>query len=338
MINHANQPSKDLLGLAVLDAELQILADVVVDLTSVIRGAQDFRLFALGTTIANNKQIYISSNDMLIPLWIIPDNTPKELTKLPVMFEGGLDAWVASSRLDVLCSPCAKMRSCGKNFQFFESNNKLWSEVWPSSPHLIRSIYSPCERKKEPTFSFSTGNAPAASFRNKEVDAFAGFEGKNPRRRAKGPPWLTRGRGSACCLPVKHPQTGEALSMGISHSKTLGTHGMQANHYLSQLYAFSNEPPFALVAESGYFCLPFPSIEEHVIQTVNISRWRVLSLGNGFIYPDCPRIHFISGMVFDADDEDKVIISFGVNDCYSRFVQVSLSGLLDLLFNGVDTT
>ena len=342
MVNHTKVQPKDWLGLALMNADWQILADTVVDLASVLRGAQDFRLFLLQTQ-SDSEQIYISSNDALVPMWFSPLGTVSRtsLTQLPVVFggpDGRLEAWVAASSHDMLCAPCAKPRSCGKNFHFFTSQNQLWAEVWPSAPHLIRSVDSPCQRRNEPNQTYAAEESPMASFRNKEMDLLGttSDEKDTMRRRAKAPAWLTRGRGSACCLPIRNPRTGESLLMGIGHSKTLGKQGLQPNHYISTLYAFSDKPPFALVAQSGYFCLPFPSHDEPHDSgpMVNITRWRVLNLGGDLVYQDCPRIHFVSGMTLDARDPDKVVIAFGINDCVSRFVQVSLSDLVKLLLFG----
>eukprot|EP00977_Amphora_coffeiformis_P002343 scaffold437_cov159-Amphora_coffeaeformis.AAC.22 len=347
MVNYTKVQPKDWLGLALMNADWQILADAVFDLASVLRGAQDFRLFVLQTqsSDASLEQIYISSNDALVLLRLLPPvgTGGASWTQLPVVFGGGsgqpLGGWVAASSHDVLCAPCGKPRSCGKNFHFFttttmnQNQNQLWAEVWPSAPHLVRSVDAPCQRRNEPNQTYAAEESPVASFRNQEADVLdmtANADGEDTmRRRAKAPAWLTRGRGSACCLPIQNPRTGESLLMGIAHSKTLGKQGLQPNHYLSTLYAFSDKPPFALVAHSGFFCLPFPSNDEpnDSIPMVNITRWRVLNLGDKLVYHDCPRIHFVSGMTLDVRDPDKVVIAYGINDCVSRFIQVSLSDL-----------
>ena len=331
MMNYTNVHTKDWLGLAMLTANLEIITDVVVDLRAVLRGAQDFRLFLLDTA-GDSEQIYIGSNDVLVPLWLdLNDKKKTALTRIPSVFGDGFEAWVDPT---ILCAPCGKPRMCGKNFHFFTSQNQTWAEIWPTAPHLVRSVDSPCRRKNEPNQSFSTEHSPEPSFRNHEVMVLDS-DVNTMHRKGKAPPWLTRGRGSACCIAIRHPRTGQSLWMGISHSKTLGNQGLQPNHYLSSIYAFESEPPFGLVAQSGYFCLPFPSTypRDNTVM-VNLTRWRVLRLGEDLVYPTCPRIHFVSGMTLNALDPTRVIISYGINDCVSRFVQVRLLDMLDVLFNG----
>lgn len=361
MVSNEKVQPKDWLGLALLDAEWNMVSETVVNVQSVIRGAQDFRLFAIGgndNETTDHTTVYLNSNDVLLPLKLaLPssEETTNTWVQLTAVFDQQLKqssspqlpVWVAPKQ--TRCAPCGKPRSCGKNFHFFTSAaspHQLWAEVWPSSPHVVRLLgdESPCRRDQEPQKTHLTENSPAASFVNPEIAAIneAVEITKNlPRRRAKAPFWLTRGRGSACCLPIRHPETGKSLLMGIAHSKTLGEVGeMQPNHYVSTLYAFEDQPPFALVAQSGYFCLPFPGANMSSLTAatdnpmVNITRWRVLRLGKGREHTNCPRIHFVSGMVLDANDPHKVIVTYGVNDCFSRFVQVLLSDLIRILFYG----
>lgn len=361
MINYEKVTPKDWLGLALLDAEWNIQAETIVDVQPALRGAQDFRLFVLGGDHRDTTEpttIYLNSNDVLLPLRLIVPSSNEEAattwTKLVTVFEQQeqhqslstqqLQVWVAPKQ--TRCAPCAKPRSCGKNFHFFTASaspRQLWVEVWPSSPHLVRLLgdESPCRRNQEPQEAYVTQDSPEPSFANPEMSTRNGEEettNNPPKRRAKAASWLTRGRGSACCIPIQHPESGQSLLLGIAHSKTLGKGGgMQPNHYLSSLYAFENQPPFALVAQSGYFCLPFPAEDVSSASDnpmVNITRWRILRLGERLEYPHCPRIHFVSGMALDAHDPDKVTVTYGLNDCFSRFVQVSLSDLTRLLFYG----
>lgn len=51
----------------------------------------------------------------------------------------------------------------------------------------------------------------------------------------------------------------------------------------------------------------------------------------GTIY-DCPAIHFITGMTEKADDPDKLIIAYGVEDCTSWFIEVGKEEVVKLLF------
>ena len=68
------------------------------------------------------------------------------------------------------------------------------------------------------------------------------------------------------------------------------------------------------------------SDNEQVYGSANDSKLRI----NGMTF-ECPRIHFITGIAEKLGDEEKVIISYGVNDCYPRMIEVSKSFLVSLL-------
>jgi hypothetical protein len=356
LVNGTKPEAHDWLGLALLTADFHVVADVVVDLAAILHEAQDFRLFSLPATaesarneVVGEEQMYISSNDVLLPLLLVratEDAQDPGIRQVPSVFGSDFAVFVAPMS-QALCAPCGRQHSgpCGKNFHFFVSQGQLWAEVWPSAPHIIRSVEAaPCRRQLEPRQSFTSEVAPEVSFQNVEVEARSGASELGAdnvpvlRRRAKAPSWLTRGRGSTCCMSVQHPVTRESLWLGISHSKTLGTQGMAPNHYLSTLYAFEDKPPFALVAQSGFFCLPFPPPDDpsDAIPLLNVTRWRILRLGDteNLISHSCPRIHFVSGMTLDAVDPNLVVIAYGINDCTSRLIKVRLEDLMQLLFLG----
>ena len=48
---------------------------------------------------------------------------------------------------------------------------------------------------------------------------------------------------------------------------------------------------------------------------------------------NCPRIHFVTGMVENADDPSKVIIFYGVNDCVPRMIVVDKAEIIQMLFD-----
>ena len=188
MVNNEKMKPRDWLGLALLDNEWNIQTEIVVDVQSVVRGAQDFRLFVLGgdnrQTINEPSTVYLSSNDVLLPLRLIPPADKESTTtwtQLDVVFEPQprqqqssttptLQVWAAPKKTQ--CAPCAKARSCGKNFNFFATGDDalprhhLWAEVWPSAPHLVRLVGddSPCRRDQEPQQTHLTEDSPVASF------------------------------------------------------------------------------------------------------------------------------------------------------------------------------
>jgi hypothetical protein len=49
---------------------------------------------------------------------------------------------------------------------------------------------------------------------------------------------------------------------------------------------------------------------------------------------DCPKVHFVSGMVEKFDDPSQIILAYGINDCAPRMVQVAKSDIVSMLFLG----
>lgn len=319
-------PMKDWLGLALLRQDLTVIQDVVVDLKKAhFASAQDFRLFVL------HDQLYISSYDILAPLWLIPPLGATNTMILPIVF-GDLEIAV---RDFVSCAPCNKKNHrgyCGKNMNYFvDANQESVVEIWPSPPHLVRTLNTDaqCLRNETPDSRVDGSQPPVhPSFASIEELHFPGF--------SRWESLLTRGRGGACCVSLSHPATGETLLVGIQHSKTIHQGpkrlpgNVEPNHYLSSVYAFEPKPPYRIVAQSGYFCLGFPSQpEQDANPLVRATTWRKLVLGEEF---DCPRISFVSGMTLKEDDPFTVIIAYGINDCVSRMIEVPMSDLERLLF------
>jgi len=136
-----------------------------------------------------------------------------------------------------------------------------------------------------------------------------------------------RGRGTACCVDIEFGTNQTSFKVGISHLTT------DSRGYLSQFYAFDLRPPkFLNVAKSGYFCLGrmnpetdlnaetqiFPFPDSHNLHASNITY-------------DCPHITFLSGITEFQADKNYVVISYGVNDCYSRSIVVSKKRIIEFL-------
>ena len=157
---------------------------------------------------------------------------------------------------------------------------------------------------------------------------------------------------------------GRRLLLGFSHRKTrrgLGRASPQYN-YVSRVYAFEPTPPFDVVARSGFFCLGFAlgkrsddsldgtsrrgvagrshavrhlrdeeaneSDNEQVWGAANDYRLKI----NGEVFDNCPAIHFVTGIADKlGDEEETAIVSYGVNDCYPRMIEVSKKFLVSLL-------
>lgn len=149
---------------------------------------------------------------------------------------------------------------------------------------------------------------------------------------------LTSERGSSCCVQVQ--RQGRPLLLGISHSKfkfqTKKTRhnlpgNVSANHFFSTLYAMEAGPPYAVVAQSGKFCLGFSSPAEVATQNPygRATVARPLRLGDDVF--DCPAIHFVSGMT-DTPDGKHLVIAYGVADCSPRMVKVLIDDVMRILF------
>lgn len=172
-------------------------------------------------------------------------------------------------------------------------------------------------------------------------------------------------RGSACCVRVKknqiHPtiletnsstlsddkgSSGDDLLVAMVHPKTKfpGKRlppGVIKNTYFSRFIAFLPEPPYTIVARSGMFCLGYPSPDldgrgdpgshEGPLTFVKMGRMTFANETYG-----CPRIHFVMGMIDKVkqkkqNEPDSVILSYGVADCLSRFVEIRKSEIVRML-------
>jgi hypothetical protein len=130
--------------------------------------------------------------------------------------------------------------------------------------------------------------------------------------------------------------------LGIAHSKTKYNHKqgsdaysekgqVQANHFFSSFYAMQDRPSYNVVARSGKFCLGFAQEDQssdNPYTRMNVGPLQLM--GKTF---DCPRIHFVSGMIEKADDPSKVIISYGINDCVPRMIVVDKAEIIQMLFD-----
>ncbi len=175
-------------------------------------------------------------------------------------------------------------------------------------------------------------------------------------------------RGSACCtritaksiFPLSKNLQGklsisedEELLVAIVHPKTRYPgktlpQGVVPNTYLSRFIAVLNREPYTIVAKSGAFCLGYPSHDDTntatatATATANPLQWvPMMPLHFANETMNCPRIHFVTGMV-DAvrtgktalqenSGEESVIVSYGVSDCLSWFVEIPKSEIMRML-------
>jgi hypothetical protein len=86
-----------------------------------------------------------------------------------------------------------------------------------------------------------------------------------------------------------------------------------------------------VVAQSGKFCFGFGTDRDSTDNPYTEMNLEILQV-MGETY-ECPRIHFVSGMVEKADDASKLIIAYGVNDCVPRMVVVGKAEIIQMLFS-----
>ena len=136
--------------------------------------------------------------------------------------------------------------------------------------------------------------------------------------------------GSACCLSIV--LEGKDVLVGITHLKLdirkpwhqrdiyKRYHNHPHRQFVSRFVAYQPNPPFDIVALGGHFCLGFASDEEGMREGGNSLAGRNMEHRLDLLNEtyDCPNIHFISGLAEYVGDPTKVIISYGVNDCYPR--------------------
>ena len=160
-------------------------------------------------------------------------------------------------------------------------------------------------------------------------------------------------RGSACCVKMVDPTNGKTVLVGISHPKTPYPgkklpKDVETNTYLSRFFAFEPHYPYNIVARSGMFCFGYPTNEhDGGIDSTNDGRgdtypsgtYKMAPLQFANITHNCPKIHFVTGIIdkvsiAGAEDSTKrVIISYGISDCLSRFIEVDKTEIAKLLWS-----
>ena len=330
--------SRNYLGLALLDKDLKMIQDVVIRAPDILIKFVDFRLFVLKGTL------YLTSNCQMVRLWINPSESTTNLIRVSVFpnkFPSPLT--VAMGNNPSVCSRSMPELQGAKNLNYFvDANGKAVVEFQPASPRDVRII-------KPNLPDFPNGPGPNEIFTDNSASVlqspsfFTLEELDLANRRGFYGQAFTGYRGSACCEFVDTPQQQKVLTnssqllLGIAHVKTpYGRKKLQGvvtpNQYLSRFYAFEPTPPYRLVAQSGYFCLPAnpPSNNNNRNPMAAIPTQNPLDIGDT-IY-NCPKIHFISGMVAKVGDNTKLIIAYGVDDCTSWFIEVDKRQVVDLLF------
>ncbi|GKY94992.1 hypothetical protein MPSEU_000463800 [Mayamaea pseudoterrestris] len=313
-------PEGKALGLALLRADFSIIADVAIDVKAIDKSVQDYRIFEF------DNQLYLSSHYLMWPFWLETFNGTGHYgaVKLKHKFDIAneqqhpFDVYI---RQAASCARYSKGRN-GKNLNFFKDleTNEIMMELLPMGPKMRIDLNKSCDWNGEPQEpDTEPPSVSEATFRTMEELHYGTSS------------LFWNDRGSACCVSIADPRnvTGPPLLLGIAHGKTLkGPYNGFAHQYTSSFYAMESVRPYGVVAKTGRFCLGFPSEHEEDNPYARLNM-RTLFVGESV---NCPRIHFVSGMLEKADDPSILVIGYGVNDCAPRIVQVEKEYVIRLLF------
>ena len=315
-------------GFALLRSDLTIIQDTVVDFKKAGGYVvEDFRIFVL------NDNLYVSSFDFIFPIWLVEPFDAKDAVVLNQRFPSNMQSeMVLFGRSYKSCVPFRdKSRQRGKNMNFFvdRESGQPMVERYPMGEKAPVDLTAKCiPREAEPSRIMISG-LPSPSFVTSDELHFN-------RQEVYDPPYTSE-RGSSCCVPFQD-QNGQELLLGISHSKTRFISkelrsdlkgNVAANEFFSSFYVMEPTAPYQVIARTGRFCLGFSSPEEVKSNPFALSNTEPLQIGQTY---NCPRIHFVSGMVEKADDPSKVIVTYGINDCVPRMVVISKLSISEMLF------
>lgn len=358
------------LGMALLDKNLTIIegSDVVMDINQAFKSKrmdnqlQDCQLLSAPTHYSqDHEKMFLLCNSYLTPV-LLRRRKPEVQSKLTSnkhtvknIFGNGLELSLIGDNLSGQEQKknflSLQLIPEAKNMHIFACKRQFYLEIWPSSPHIVREINllfpsNSIDRVYQP---FSETGVDIVS----KVDSPLSFDPPDSHRalnfESKQP------RGTACCIHMNWKNS--HVLVGIAHERTASTAKVFLNQfekasYLSQFYAFKPYPPFDLVMKSGYFCFgwaeiddvgcdnqPFACEVENFEGSIENPTTKIFGdkfpLHNGLILVNeaynCPKIQFATGIVEKSDDEDIVLISYSVNDCYPRTIQVSKDKILDML-------
>ncbi len=379
------KPKNEFIGFALLNSELEIVAEIAVDCISTQifkRNYEDFRVFNLRGGDGKSEQLYLTSEEAIVPIeLVLPDsqstNEIKGYKKLlpPSMF----DPYSSNQEEPKFTVWHRDQTSCsewkGKNFLYFDEMTAISKEnstsadahfetkllYWPSkNPNIVHSVdlNEGCKKWNKNYFDSSTEQIPP-----QPKASFQTMEGELPNQNKVEKFLFTGDRGSACCIRVPRDQIpisesiadyvknstkyseDNTLLVGLVHMKTQAAAqsqlGVTRNTYLSRFIAFLPHEPYTIVARTGKFCLGFPEEEdsskspEYPLFLKERRLWFKTE-----VLESCPRIHFPMSIIdkhTNDKEQDSVIISYGVQDCYSRFVEVKKSDIVQM-FRGNNTS
>jgi len=326
----------DLAGIAFLREDYSIIEEGLFDLRKAIHRSQDLRLAVFPPEEGSTEsRIYVSAFQQVTRLWLRPPVDSKSKRVYYDYFQRSENPfYVILEEHAACCTSCN-----GKNFHYFlDDSGTIMVETLPMNPHTVEEIdlNKDCDsssmNKKYQDTAIEQKFTPKPSFHNTDTTYFLD-NGVYELPYSKE-------HGTTCCIRMKHPQNSDKeLLVGISHSKTMLDDKIRSEtvteqrQYLSRFYAFEPVYPYRIVAVSGGFCMPFPT-ESEAKENYNVKllQQRPFLLGKSL---QCPYITFISGMTVKATDKDRVVMTYGLNDCTARVVEVPMEDISNMLFDPV---
>lgn len=356
------------LGLALLHSDLTIIpgTDVVIDIereTMVYhkKGNQisDFRLFTF------NKKLYLTMNPAPPKLVQISVSTSKLHTfsnsfkKASNLFGNGLFLTLHHD-LNSLYGRDGNILN-DKNFALFQAlghdEDEILAEILPHEPHVVKkfkpddiNILDNCVFSKRfwPNLNRNCNANPGPIRRvlKRELEGNVTENHGIPRLNFlnvhhlwfEWNPIAPGGRGGACCIKIKNPYSTETeyLLAGVGHAKTpfkKNGHNLDVpiHQYFAYFYAFDPRPTYRPVAQSGLFCFPYNHVDQdEESRYLPLTRDRMLILK--YEEFSCPEIAYASGIIDKVGDHSKAIISYGINDCVPKIVEIDKAEIIRLLF------
>lgn len=252
----------------------------------------------------------------------------------------------------------------GKNFHIFESSSgETFMEAWPHGYDARFGGHDDGQRNTHYTIPinfFASNYEPSSELSLFHGREFRRVKGKRPQaffqeavESKNGTPKNSfkndipkherprkKFRGTSQIIDMV--LMGKDVKVGISHTVSEEQEGRTEKRvYLSHFYAFLPDPPFEIIAVSGHFCFN----HMHESDVGHSEQWiserpidnrtaPILVLGDYF---RCPIITFASGMTEMIGNGHNAIITYGVNDCYSRSIIVPKKKIEMLLLGEIVT-
>mmetsp|Transcript_9659 Transcript_9659/g.14902 ORF Transcript_9659/g.14902 Transcript_9659/m.14902 type:complete len:653 (-) Transcript_9659:176-2134(-) len=169
--------------------------------------------------------------------------------------------------------------------------------------------------------------------------------------------------GTSCCIQLELPleeqeeekdggrttirRRNVVVNVGISHQKTtlltnpwwrrdirsIYNDRISQAQYVSRFVAYDTQPPFDILARSGWFCLGFDANNANANASAKNTTTRAQKLDLFGEY-DCPAIHFPSTFAEVVGNPDRAIIGYGINDCTHNLIVVEKEEIRKRLLRG----